>query len=129
MTVGPFSAIHLHNAPAGQNGGVVQDFIVDAGGDVNGATMAGDVFDEVVEVDTLTSIENVLLADGTIVTPPAAMMAVEEVLSVSEAPTSKTDRLEPDTFIDADEFQSALVNELEVDFEDFRVPAADVSDM
>lgn len=130
MTVGPFSAIHLHNAPAGENGGVVQDFIVDAGGDVNGATMMGDVFDEVVEVDTLTSIENVLLADGTIVTPPSMDAPMMEVLSVSEAgeaPASKTARLEPD----ASDFDAGAASQfsLEVDQDDFRAPLAEASDM
>ena len=130
MTVGPFSAIHLHDAPAGENGGVVQDFITDAGGDVNGATMSGDVFDEVVEVDTLTSIENVLLADGTVVTPPSMEAASSEVLSVSEvseAPASKTAQLAPDAVdFDAD---AASQFGTEVDQDDFRAPLAEVSDM
>ena len=32
IPVAVFSAIHIHNAPRGVNGGVLQDFIVDAGG-------------------------------------------------------------------------------------------------
>ena len=32
IPVAIFSAIHIHNAPRGVNGGVVQDVIVDAGG-------------------------------------------------------------------------------------------------
>jgi len=32
VPVAVFSAIHLHDAPRGQNGGVLQDIIVDAGG-------------------------------------------------------------------------------------------------
>lgn len=32
IPVAIFSAIHIHNAPRGENGGVLQDFIVDAGG-------------------------------------------------------------------------------------------------
>ena len=32
IPVAIFSAIHLHNAPRGVNGGVLQDVIVDAGG-------------------------------------------------------------------------------------------------
>ena len=32
IPVAVFSAIHIHNAPRGENGGVLQDFIVDAGG-------------------------------------------------------------------------------------------------
>ncbi|MEM7457842.1 MAG: CHRD domain-containing protein [Pseudomonadota bacterium] len=129
MTVGPFSAIHLHNAPAGENGGVVQDVIVDAGGDVNGATMAGDVFDEVVEVDTLTSIENVLLADGSIVTPTDAMAPVTELLSVSETADVASSKTTPDFMeysgVDAG-FASA---DLAADQDDFRVPPADSFDM
>ena len=127
MTVGPFSAIHLHNAPAGENGGVVQDFIVDAGGDVNGATMTGDVFNEVVEVDTLTSIENVLLADGTVVTPPS--MASSEVLSVSdvsEATASKTTPIELEANSFDRDIESAFANE--VDQDDFRVPTTEMYD-
>ncbi len=130
MTVGEFSAIHLHNAPAGENGGVVQDFITDAGGDVNGATMSGDVFDEVVEVDTLTSIENVLLADGTMVTPPSMAASVSETLTVSEAseaPASKTGQLAPDTSDFSDDAASPFGVEVEQD--DFRAPAVEVFDM
>lgn len=130
MTVGPFSAIHLHNAPAGENGGVLQDFVTDAGGDVNGATMSGDVFDEVVEVDTLTSIENVLLADGTMVSPPSMATSVSESLSVSEAseaPASKTGQLAPDTSDFSDDAASPFGVEVEQD--DFRAPAAEVYDM
>ena len=32
IPVAVFSAIHIHNAPRGVNGGVLQDFIVDADG-------------------------------------------------------------------------------------------------
>lgn len=71
-TVGPFSAIHLHNAPAGQNGPVLQDIVQDAGGDVNGNTEDGDVFAEVESVDTLISIENVILSDNDDQLAPAA---------------------------------------------------------
>jgi len=65
IPVGPFSAIHLHNAPAGQNGPVLQDIIVDAGGTPTdfSVLMSQDVLAEVVETDTLTSIENVILSD------------------------------------------------------------------
>jgi len=69
--VATFSAIHLHNAPAGTNGDVLQDVIQDAGGDVNGLALSpeadtgdGNVFDEVIEVDTLISIETVIGQDG-----------------------------------------------------------------
>ncbi|MEM1160700.1 MAG: spondin domain-containing protein [Pseudomonadota bacterium] len=57
-----FSAIHLHNAPRGENGPVALDVVQDAGGDVNGIVGASgkNVFDEVVETDKLVSIENVL---------------------------------------------------------------------
>jgi len=71
-TVGPFSAIHLHNAPAGQNGPVLQDIVQDAGGDVNGNSEDGDVFAEVESVDTLISIENVILSDNDDQLAPAA---------------------------------------------------------
>ncbi|MEM7056564.1 MAG: CHRD domain-containing protein [Pseudomonadota bacterium] len=67
---GVVSAIHLHNAPAGQNGPVVQDTLVDAGGTLDvSAEAAGtgvvglDVIDNVVETDVLSSIENVVGSD------------------------------------------------------------------
>jgi Ca2+-binding RTX toxin-like protein len=60
LPVAGFSAIHLHNAPAGVNGPVILDVVQDAGGDITGATADGDVFDEVVETDTLISIENII---------------------------------------------------------------------
>jgi len=79
-----FSAIHLHNAPAGSNGGVVQDVIQDAGGDVNGLALSpetdtgdGNVFNEVIEVDTLISIETVIGQNGAPVT--TAMQVSSEV--------------------------------------------------
>jgi hypothetical protein len=66
LPVAGVSSIHLHNAPVGVNGPVVLDVVQDAGGDVDGmATDPGsdtgdnDVFHEVVETDTLTSIEGV----------------------------------------------------------------------
>ncbi|KIC08960.1 hypothetical protein RA19_16785 [Leisingera sp. ANG-M1] len=61
LPVAGVSAIHLHNAPAGQNGPVITDIVQDAGGDANGlnpGTEDGNVFDEVAETDTLISIEN-----------------------------------------------------------------------
>ncbi|UWQ77573.1 spondin domain-containing protein [Leisingera sp. M658] len=61
LPVAGVSAIHLHNAPAGQNGPVIADIVQDAGGDVNGLNAGfddGNVFDEAVETDTLISIEN-----------------------------------------------------------------------
>ncbi|UTW46542.1 CHRD domain-containing protein [bacterium SCSIO 12696] len=60
LPVAVFSAIHIHNDVRGENGPVVLDVVQDAGGDVNGDTMDGDVFAEVVETDTLTSIENII---------------------------------------------------------------------
>jgi len=64
------SAIHIHNAPAGVNGPVILDVVQDAGGDVNGVAQDeasdsgdGNVFVETVEVDTLTSIENIVFDD------------------------------------------------------------------
>ncbi|MEX0317297.1 MAG: spondin domain-containing protein [Ruegeria sp.] len=62
LPVAGVSAIHLHNAPAGINGPVITDIVQDAGGDVNGLNPQeedGNVFDEVVETDTLIGIENV----------------------------------------------------------------------
>jgi len=91
---GALSAIHLHNAPAGSNGGVVQDIIVDAGGDVNGLALSpeadtgdGNVFDENVEVDTLISIETVIGQDGMPIITAAAMVSAEvEEAPIFEAP-------------------------------------------
>ncbi|MEL6266316.1 MAG: CHRD domain-containing protein, partial [Pseudomonadota bacterium] len=67
---GTVSAIHLHNAPTGQNGPVVQDTLVDAGATLDAspnATGTGvlglDVIDNVLETDTLVSIENVIGSD------------------------------------------------------------------
>lgn len=62
MPVAGFSAIHLHNAPAGTNGPVITDIVQAAGGDIAGATADGDVFVKTFETDTLISIENVILA-------------------------------------------------------------------
>ncbi|GIT92778.1 hemolysin D [Jannaschia pagri] len=64
---GGVSAIHLHNAPAGVNGPIAQDTLVDAGGTIDAASPTGvsglDVIDEVVEIDILSSIENVIGSD------------------------------------------------------------------
>ena len=64
---GVVSAIHLHNAPAGVNGPIAQDTLVDAGADVDAASNTGvsglDVLDNVVETDVLSSIENVVGSD------------------------------------------------------------------
>jgi len=93
-----FSAIHLHNAPAGANGGVVQDVIQDAGADVNGLALSpesdtgdGNVFNEVIEVDTLISIETVIGQNGapiTTATPGMSEAKADGLLSaeVSTAP-------------------------------------------
>ena len=68
---GVVSAIHLHNAPAGINGGVAQDTLVDAGAIIDAEVPSGvsglDVIDEVIETDTLTSIENIIDADGNLI--------------------------------------------------------------
>lgn len=61
LPVAGISAIHLHNAPAGQNGPVITDIVQDAGGDTEGQNpdaTDGNVFEEVRETDTLISIEN-----------------------------------------------------------------------
>lgn len=70
LPVAGFSAIHLHNAPAGVNGAVVLDIVQDAGGDINGAALNsafdtgdGNVFVEEIEVDTLVSVENIVIED------------------------------------------------------------------
>ena len=67
LPVAGVSAIHLHNAPRGANGPVILDVVQDAGGDINGDALTpdadtgdGDVFAEVVETDTLISIENIV---------------------------------------------------------------------
>lgn len=61
LPVAGVSAIHLHNAPAGINGPVITDIVQDAGGDINGVEPGGlgNVFDSVLEVDTLNNIENI----------------------------------------------------------------------
>lgn len=64
---GVVSAIHLHNAPAGINGPIAQDTLVDAGATIDADARTGvsglDVIDEVVETDVLSSIENVIGSD------------------------------------------------------------------
>jgi len=64
---GAVSAIHVHNAPAGQNGPILQDTLVDAGGIIDPDAPTGiigpDVIDNQVEVDVLSSIENVIGSD------------------------------------------------------------------
>ncbi|MEP3441721.1 MAG: CHRD domain-containing protein [Sulfitobacter sp.] len=61
---GAVSAIHLHNAPAGINGPIAQDTLVDAGATIDAGATTGvsglDVIDEVFETDVLSSIENVI---------------------------------------------------------------------
>ena len=68
---GAVSAIHLHNAPAGINGPVIQDTLVDAGASINGDVPSGvdglDVIDNVIETDTLISIENVVGSDDGVI--------------------------------------------------------------
>ena len=73
---GVVSAIHLHNAPAGQNGPVVQDTLVDAGATLdavepitNTGVVGEDVIENRVETDVLSSIENVIGSnDGDVIT-------------------------------------------------------------
>ncbi|NVO56284.1 CHRD domain-containing protein [Rhodobacteraceae bacterium B1Z28] len=66
---GVVSAIHLHNAPAGVNGPVVQDTLVDAGATLDVDAIGGtgvigqDVIDNQIETDVLRSIENVIGSD------------------------------------------------------------------
>jgi len=66
---GAVSAIHVHNAPAGQNGPVVLDTLVDAGAtldvDATGGTgvIGEDVIENQIETDILQSIERVVGSD------------------------------------------------------------------
>ncbi|MEL7471603.1 MAG: CHRD domain-containing protein, partial [Pseudomonadota bacterium] len=67
---GAVSAIHLHNAPAGINGPIAQDTLVDAGATLdaeapisNTGVVGEDVIDNVTETDVLLSIENVIGSD------------------------------------------------------------------
>ncbi|WP_300037145.1 CHRD domain-containing protein [uncultured Roseobacter sp.] len=64
---GGASAIHVHNAPAGVNGPILQDTLVDAGGILDAGAPTGivgpDVIDNQIEVDVLSSIENVIGSD------------------------------------------------------------------
>ncbi|WP_170401553.1 CHRD domain-containing protein [Ruegeria arenilitoris] len=66
---GVVSAIHLHNAPAGANGPVVQDTLVDAGATLDVDAVGGtgvigqNVIDNQIETDVLRSIENVVGSD------------------------------------------------------------------
>ena len=46
LPVAGVSAIHLHNAPAGENGPVITDLVQDAGGDVNGQVIDEDDDDQ-----------------------------------------------------------------------------------
>ncbi|MBT9311139.1 beta strand repeat-containing protein [Leptothoe kymatousa] len=67
LPVAGLSAIHIHQGAAGVNGPVILDIVQDAGGDINGVAQTpaantgdGNVFNEVTETDTLTSIENII---------------------------------------------------------------------
>ncbi|MEM7684010.1 MAG: CHRD domain-containing protein [Pseudomonadota bacterium] len=67
---GAVSAIHLHNAPAGINGPIAQDTLVDAGATLDAeapisstGVVGEDVIDNVTETDVLLSIENVIGSD------------------------------------------------------------------
>ena len=69
---GVVSAIHLHNAPAGVNGPVVQDTLVDAGGTLDvtapisaSGLVSNDVIENAIETDILSSIERVIGSDDT----------------------------------------------------------------
>jgi len=112
IPVGPFSAIHLHNAPAGQNGGVVQDVIVDAGG----TNTDFSVLEAVTETDTLISIENVILSDdaGSILIDASSTAAsaatgepILQSLDVSDALVLASD----DVSEDAPSFDAPSVDE------------------
>lgn len=67
---GVVSAIHLHNAPAGINGPVVQDTLVDAGATLDvvepisdSGIVVNDVIENQIETDVLSSIERVVGSD------------------------------------------------------------------
>ncbi|WP_299892384.1 CHRD domain-containing protein [uncultured Ruegeria sp.] len=66
---GVVSAIHLHNAPAGANGPVIQDTLVDAGATLDVDAVGGigvigpDVIDNQIDTDILQSIERVIGSD------------------------------------------------------------------
>jgi len=131
---GALSAIHLHNAPTGQNGPVLQDIIVDAGGDTSGLALSpeadtgdGDVFNEVIEVDTLISIETVIGQDGAPITTVPSMTAEStneaalQSLEVESAPVFESTEFEV-----SQEFPSELASE---SFENDAIGLVDVSDL
>ena len=125
---GALSAIHLHNAPAGTNGPVLQDIIVDAGADTSGLALSpeadtgdGNVFDEVVEVDTLISIETVIGQDGMpIITAPTAAASA----AVSQAPQAPAvlQSAEVEDVMIADGFDTVSSFEFSSDYEEFEQP-------
>jgi len=113
--------------PTGQNGPVLQDIIVDAGGDTSGLALSpeadtgdGDVFNEVIEVDTLISIETVIGQDGAPITTVPSMTAEStneaalQSLEVESAPVFESTEFEV-----SQEFPSELASEsFENDVED-----------
>ena len=126
IPVGPFSAIHLHNAPAGVNGGVVQDVIVDAGG----TNTDFSVLEAVTETDTLISIENVILSDdegSALITADASVAS-----SATEAPIFTSLEIEDaapvsfDAAQDVVSFEDAANASLALDAGDFEDDAAPV---
>ena len=126
IPVGPFSAIHLHNAPAGVNGGVVQDVIVDAGG----TNTDFSVLEAVTETDTLISIENVILSDdegSALITAGASVAS-----SATEAPIFTSLEIEDaapvsfDAAQDVVSFEDAANASLALDAGDFEDDAAPV---
>jgi hypothetical protein len=102
------SAIHLHNAPAGANGPVVQDTLVDAGAtldtDATGGTgvVGLDVIDNQIETDVLSSIENVIgSGDGDVITGSN----LSNILDGGEG---------ADTFVFAGSFGNDVIDDFEV---------------
>ncbi|SLN73469.1 Serralysin precursor [Falsiruegeria litorea R37] len=131
---GVISAIHLHNAPAGVNGPIVQDTLVDAGGTVDGAASIGvsgvDVINEVSEIDVLFSIENVIgSGDGDVITGSDAANSLSgeggnDLLNGGEGDDLLTGGAGEDIFVFEGDFGNDAITDFQVgvdrlDFSDF----------
>ena len=126
------SAIHLHNAPAGTNGPVVQDIIQDAGGDTAGLALSpeadtgdGDVFVENIQVDQLVSIEQVIGQGGAPITTAQSatgetgfesLEVVSEAIETSNIGSVDLDDLMSglDGFEDSDALSPSMMDMFEV---------------
>jgi len=96
MPVAIFSAIHIHNAPAGQNGGVLQDVVQDAGGDVNGLALSPEADTDPIMAPTMAPSEM------------ATEAAVLKSAEVEDAPIFEA----PETMV---EFDAAVLKSAEVE--------------